>query len=76
MLSRYWPTPTAEQWQEEMSRRVYALFNLMKAIPGEPFLVSATRMGGLHGYTSQGATAPMGGAISGFTKAIVAGTTG
>jgi malonyl CoA-acyl carrier protein transacylase len=61
---------TAEQWQEEMGRRVYALFNLMKAIPGEPFLVSATRMGGLHGYTSQGATAPMGGAVSGFTKAL------
>ncbi len=61
---------TAEQWQEEMSRRVYGLFNLMKTIPGEPFLVSATRMGGLHGYTAQGATAPMGGAISGFTKAI------
>jgi malonyl CoA-acyl carrier protein transacylase len=61
---------TAEQWQIEMSRRVYALFNLMKSIPGEPFLVSATRMGGLHGYTSQGATAPMGGAVSGFTKAI------
>jgi NAD(P)-dependent dehydrogenase (short-subunit alcohol dehydrogenase family) len=61
---------TAEQWQEEMSRRVYALFNLMKAIPGEPFLVSATRMGGLHGYTAQGATAPMGGAVCGFTKAL------
>ncbi len=36
---------TAEQWQIEMSRRVYALFNLMKSLPGEPFLVSATRTG-------------------------------
>ncbi len=61
---------TSEQWQIEMGRRVYALFNLMKSLPGQPFLVSATRMGGLHGYTPQGATAPMGGAVSGFTKAI------
>jgi hypothetical protein len=33
------------------------------------FLVSATRLGGLHGYGSGGATAPLGGAVSGFTKA-------
>ena len=38
------------------------------AAPGT-FLVSATRMGGLHGQTPEGATAPLGGAVAGFTKA-------
>jgi NAD(P)-dependent dehydrogenase (short-subunit alcohol dehydrogenase family) len=38
------------------------------AAPGT-FLVSATRLGGLHGQTPAGATAPLGGAVSGFTKA-------
>jgi NAD(P)-dependent dehydrogenase (short-subunit alcohol dehydrogenase family) len=34
------------------------------------FLVSATRLGGQHGYGPDGATAPMGGAVTGFTKAF------
>ncbi len=38
------------------------------AAPGT-FLVSATRMGGLHGQTPEGATAPLGGAVAGFAKA-------
>ena len=33
------------------------------------FLVSATRLGGCHGYDDAGAIAPMGGAVAGFTKA-------
>ena len=33
------------------------------------FLVSATRLGGLHGYGPEGATAPLGGGVTGFTKA-------
>jgi NAD(P)-dependent dehydrogenase (short-subunit alcohol dehydrogenase family) len=33
------------------------------------FLVSATRLGGLHGYGAEGASAPLGGAVVGFTKA-------
>jgi NAD(P)-dependent dehydrogenase (short-subunit alcohol dehydrogenase family)/acyl carrier protein len=32
------------------------------------FLISGTRMGGLHGQTAEGATAPLGGAVAGFTK--------
>jgi malonyl CoA-acyl carrier protein transacylase len=32
------------------------------------FLVAATRMGGLHGQTPEGATAPLGGAVAGFVK--------
>ncbi len=38
------------------------------AAPGT-FLVSATRLGGQHGYDEAGAFAPMGGAVVGFTKA-------
>ena len=38
------------------------------AAPGT-FLVSATRLGGQHGYDEAGATAPLGGAVVGFTKA-------
>ena len=33
------------------------------------FLVSATRLGGLHGYDEAGAFAPLGGGVTGFTKA-------
>ena len=32
------------------------------------FLVSATRLGGQHGYDEAGAIAPLGGAVVGFTK--------
>ena len=39
------------------------------SIDGQPFLVAATRLGGYHGYDEAGATAPLGGAVSGFTKA-------
>ena len=34
------------------------------------FLVSATRLGGRHGYDDAGAVAPLGGAVTGFTKAF------
>jgi NAD(P)-dependent dehydrogenase (short-subunit alcohol dehydrogenase family) len=37
------------------------------AAPGT-FLVSATRLGGQHGYDEAGATSPLGGAVVGFTK--------
>ena len=37
------------------------------AQPGT-FLVSATRLGGQHGYDEAGAVAPLGGAVAGFTK--------
>ena len=59
-----------EQWFMEIERRATTLFRLMRAIPGEPFLVSATRMGGLHGFEPDGAAAPLGGLVSGFTKAL------
>jgi len=61
-------------FREANRRRVKNLFAAMKglyesvAAPGT-FLVTATRMGGLHGQTPEGATAPLGGAVAGFTKA-------
>jgi NAD(P)-dependent dehydrogenase (short-subunit alcohol dehydrogenase family)/acyl carrier protein len=61
-------------WRENLRHRVKLLYETMRhlydsvGISGT-FLVSATRLGGLHGYGADGATAPMGGAVTGFTKA-------
>ncbi|HSD29700.1 MAG TPA: SDR family NAD(P)-dependent oxidoreductase [Vicinamibacteria bacterium] len=61
-------------FREANRRRVKNLHAAMRtlyeavAAPGT-FLVSATRMGGLHGQTPEGAVAPLGGAVAGFTKA-------
>jgi NAD(P)-dependent dehydrogenase (short-subunit alcohol dehydrogenase family) len=61
-------------FREANRRRVKNLHAMMRALyeavagPGT-FLVTATRMGGLHGQTPEGATAPLGGAVAGFTKA-------
>ena len=62
-------------WREALRRRVKLLFAAMRHIGGsrdgeETFLVSATRLGGRHGYEAAGAAAPMGGAVTGFTKAF------
>jgi acyl transferase domain-containing protein/acyl carrier protein len=55
-------------WQQALLIRVKDLYATMRANYGA-FLISATRLGGKHGYGDAGATAPMGGAVSGFTKA-------
>jgi len=61
-------------WKASLARRVKLLHAAMRALgdsvggPGT-FLVSGTRLGGRHGYGPEAATAPMGGAVSGFTKA-------
>jgi len=60
-------------WREAIRVRVKSLYATMRvlyehvAAPGT-FLVSATRLGGQHGYDEAGATAPLGGAVVGFTK--------
>ena len=56
-------------WRAEQDKRVKTLYTLMRALPEETFLISATRLAGLHGYGAEGATAPLGGAVTGFTKA-------
>ena len=51
--------------------RVKLLAATMRALAGEEiFLVSATRLGGRHGYDADGATSVLGGAVTGFTKAL------
>jgi NAD(P)-dependent dehydrogenase (short-subunit alcohol dehydrogenase family)/acyl carrier protein len=60
-------------WHDALRLRVKSLYATMRilyeqvATPGT-FLVSATRLGGHHGYDETGATAPLGGAVVGFTK--------
>ena len=65
---------TLDEWREANRARVKNLYTAMRALYDSvagpnTFLVSATRLGGLHGYGEAGATAPLGGAVSGFTKA-------
>jgi len=62
-------------WREATRVRVKLLYRTMRALgdsvgPEGTFLVSATRLGGRHGYDERGAFAPMGGAVTGFTKAF------
>ena len=60
-------------WREAVRVRIKSLYTTMRALyeqiaaPGT-FLVSATRLGGQHGYDEAGAVAPLGGAVAGFTK--------
>jgi NAD(P)-dependent dehydrogenase (short-subunit alcohol dehydrogenase family) len=57
-------------WREALRRRVKNLYATMRALhETDPFLLSATRLGGFHGYDEAGAVAPLGGAVTGFTKA-------
>lgn len=62
-------------WREATRVRVKLLYTAMRALYDQignrgTFLVSATRLGGLHGYDEAGAFAPLGGAVTGFTKAF------
>jgi acyl transferase domain-containing protein/NAD(P)-dependent dehydrogenase (short-subunit alcohol dehydrogenase family)/acyl carrier protein len=60
-------------WHEALRVRLKLFYVTMRrlynqiASPGT-FLVSATRLGGQHGYDPAGAFMPLGGAVSGFTK--------
>ncbi len=61
-------------WRELNRRRIKNLYTttrtLYDAVAGpNTFLVVATRLGGLHGYGEEGASAPLGGAVVGFSKA-------
>ena len=61
-------------WHEAVRVRVKSLYGTMRALyeqiaqPGT-FFVSATRLGGQHGYDEAGAVVPLGGAVAGFSKA-------
>jgi NAD(P)-dependent dehydrogenase (short-subunit alcohol dehydrogenase family) len=58
------------RWREALRRRVKNLYAVSHRVFDQaPFLVAATRLGGLHGYEDEGARAPLGGAVTGFAKA-------
>ncbi len=63
------------RWRAAVHVRVKLAHATMRALyasldaPGA-FFVSATRLGGQHGYDAAGAQLPLGGAVTGFTKAI------
>jgi malonyl CoA-acyl carrier protein transacylase len=59
-----------EGWQAESQRRVMPLYTLMRALPDLKFLVCATRLGGLFGFSGSAHASPLGGLVSGFAKAI------
>jgi NAD(P)-dependent dehydrogenase (short-subunit alcohol dehydrogenase family) len=64
----------ASTWHEALRVRIKLLFTTMRALYEQvatagAFLVAATRLGGQHGYDEAGAVAPLGGAVTGFTKA-------
>ena len=51
--------------------RVKLLAVAMRALAApDSFLVTATRLGGRHGYGAEGAISVLGGAVTGFTKAL------
>jgi acyl transferase domain-containing protein/NAD(P)-dependent dehydrogenase (short-subunit alcohol dehydrogenase family)/acyl carrier protein len=61
-------------WHNALTVRVKLLYVAMRDLyhhisKAGTFLVSATRLGGQHGYDAAGAAAPLGGAVTGFTKA-------
>ncbi|MEZ4336079.1 MAG: SDR family NAD(P)-dependent oxidoreductase [Sandaracinaceae bacterium] len=60
-------------WRASLGRRVKALYRTMRRLYDEiaeadRFLVAGTRLGGRHGYDAAGASCPLGGAVTGFTK--------
>ena len=62
-------------WREALRVRVKLLAVTMRALAEHvgasgTFLVSATRLGGRHGYGVEGSTSVLGGAVTGFTKAL------
>ncbi len=62
-------------FREATRVRVKSLFLTLRTLYDqfkgpENFLVSATRLGGLHGYGDEGASAPLGGGVTGITKAF------
>ena len=65
---------TLAAWREAVDLRIKSFYRTMRSLydqvaPSGTFLVSATRLGGQHGYDEAGATAPLGGSVTGFTKA-------
>lgn len=59
-----------EAWRALCRERLDDLVATLRALyDASVFLITATRLGGLHGYGDEGASAPLGGAVIGFAKA-------
>ena len=68
-------TMDIDAWRESTRVRVKLLYAAMRALYDQvgargTFLVSATRLGGMHGYDDAGAVSAAGGCVTGFTKAF------
>src|SRR6056297_672736 len=63
-----------DDWREALRVRVKLLFRLLRDryddFGAGSFLMSATRLGGRHGYGADGASNPMGGGVVGLTKSF------
>lgn len=59
-----------EEWQNTLNLKLFALSNILRALPDLKFLIVGTQMDGLHGLSDQGARNPVSGATTGFAKAI------
>lgn len=64
------PEMQVSEWHMLIEERIMPLYHLFRSLDGEPFLVCATRMGGLHGYSLKPAASALAGAVSGFAKAL------
>jgi malonyl CoA-acyl carrier protein transacylase len=63
-----WNNSTIDDWSNARSERVITLYHIARALPETAFLISATRMGGLHGFYNP--ENPLGGVVTGFTKSL------
>ncbi len=64
------PELDAEARREALHVRVKLLAAAMRVLGPGAFLLSGTRLGGRHGYEADGAGSVLGGAVTGFTKAL------
>ncbi|MDQ1308436.1 MAG: hypothetical protein QG671_4270, partial [Actinomycetota bacterium] len=61
--------PDLESWRSALGRRLHSLYALVRhTVDQAPFLVTGTRLGGLHGYGQEPASNALGGGVTGFAK--------
>jgi len=63
-----WEALQLSDWKTAVNLRAETLFNLAKVLPEQAFVMAATRMGGLMGFTNT--VNPLGGVVNGLVKAL------
>jgi malonyl CoA-acyl carrier protein transacylase len=63
-----WKNTDLHGWKSAIDQRAETLFALAKVLPEQTFVIAATRMGGLMGFS--GTSNPLGGVVTGFVKAL------